>query len=112
MLTDYLCGRYGVDPKGIYGYEREETTHNAVAVQIASGSADAGMGIYSAAKLYDLDFLPVCTEEYDLLIPTGEWESPKVRALIRALRSEEFRSRIEAMGGYTLEGPGEILAET
>ena len=112
VLTDYLCGRYGVDPKGIYGYEREETTHNAVAVQIASGSADAGMGIYSAAKLYDLDFLPVCTEEYDLLIPTGEWESPKVRALIRALRSEEFRSRIEAMGGYTLEGPGEILMET
>ena len=112
VLTDYLCGRYGVDPNGIYGYEREETTHNAVAVQIASGSADAGMGIYSAAKLYDLDFLPVCTEEYDLLIPTGEWESPKVRALIRALRSEEFRSRIEAMGGYTLEGPGEILMET
>ena len=106
MINNYTL--LAVNPEAPFA----DADGNAVAVQIASGSADAGMGIYSAAKLYDLDFLPVCTEEYDLLIPTGEWESPKVRALIRALRSEEFRSRIEAMGGYTLEGPGEILAET
>ncbi|MBR2583524.1 MAG: molybdopterin biosynthesis protein [Oscillospiraceae bacterium] len=111
VLTDYLCDKYDVDREKIWGYEREETTHNAVAVQIASRSADAGMGIYSAARLYDLDFLPICTEEYDLLIPKSEWGGAKVRALVRALQSEEFRSRIESMGGYTLEHPGEIIEE-
>ena len=84
-------------------------SHNAVAVQIAGGSADAGMGIYSAAKLYGLDFLPVCIEEYDLLIPETAWDTPLVRQLVRTLKSPEFRERIEAMGGYTLDRPGELI---
>ncbi|MBR4473932.1 MAG: molybdopterin biosynthesis protein [Oscillospiraceae bacterium] len=109
ILTDYLCQKEGVDPDRIYGYEREEVTHNAVAVQIAGGSADAGMGIYSAAKLYDLDFLPICVEEYDLLIPENVWTTGIVREMIRTLESREFRDRIEAMGGYTLDRPGEII---
>ncbi|MBR4548288.1 MAG: molybdopterin biosynthesis protein [Oscillospiraceae bacterium] len=109
ILTDYLCRKEGVDPDQVYGYEREEVTHNAVAVQIAGGSADAGMGIYSAAKLYDLDFLPICVEEYDLLIPEKVWNTGLVKQLIRTLRSREFRERIEAMGGYTLDRPGEII---
>ena len=109
ILADFLCGKYGLDPDAIYGYEREELTHNAVAVQIAGDSADAGMGIYSAAKLYGLDFLPICVEEYDLLIPESAWHSAPVRQLIAALQSEAFRERIEALGGYTLDRPGEII---
>ena len=109
ILTDYLCQKEGLDPDRIYGYDREETTHNSVAVQIASGSADAGMGIYSAAKLYGLDFLPVCVEEYDLLIPQKVWNTGLVKQLVRTLKSREFAERIAAMGGYTLENPGEII---
>ncbi len=109
ILTDYLCEKNGVDPDRVYGYEREELTHNAVAVQIAGGSADAGMGIYSAAKLYGLDFLPICVEEYDLLIPEKVWNTGMVKQLIRTLKSEAFKARIEALGGYTLDRPGEII---
>ncbi|MBO6039963.1 MAG: molybdopterin biosynthesis protein [Oscillospiraceae bacterium] len=109
VLMDYLCDKYGVDRDAIYGYEREELTHNSVAVQIAGDSADAGMGIYSTAKLYDLDFLPICVEEYDLLIPEQVWNTGMVRQLVRTLKSGEFKRRIEAMGGYTLDHPGEII---
>ena len=109
VLMDYLCDQHGVDRDRIYGYEREELTHNSVAVQIAGGSADAGLGIFSTVKLYDLDFLPICVEEYDLLIPEIVWNSDLIRQLIRTLQSEGFRSRIEAMGGYTLDRPGEII---
>lgn len=109
ILTDYLCKKEGIAPEKIYGYDREELTHTSVATQIASGSADAGMGIYSAAKLYDLDFLPVCIEEYDLLIPDHAWDSPMVRQLISTLKSPAFREKIENMGGYTLDRPGEII---
>ncbi len=109
VLADYLCDRYGVDRERIYGYEREEMTHNAVAVQIAGGSVDAGMGIFSAARLYGLDFLPICVEEYDLLIPETAWDTAPVRQLVRTLKSEAFRERIGAMGGYTLDRPGEII---
>ncbi len=109
ILMDYLCQTDGVDPAAVYGYEREELTHTSVAVQIAGGSADAGLGIYSAASLYDLDFLPICIEEYDLLVPDSAWDTPMVQKLVELLKSDKFRDRIEAMGGYTLDRPGTLI---
>ena len=109
ILADYLCKMNGLAPERIYGYDREELTHTSVAAQIAGGSADAGMGIYSAAKLYGLDFLPVCVEEYDLLIPDHAYHTPLVQRLLAVLRSDAFRDRLTAMGGYTLDRPGEII---
>ena len=109
ILTDYLCKQADLDVDKIYGYDREELTHNSVAVQIASGSADAGMGIYSAAKLYDLDFIPICIEEYDLLIPDHAWDTPQVQQMVAVLKSDAFKEKILAMGGYTVENPGEVI---
>lgn len=109
ILADYLCKQNRLDPASIYGYDREELTHTSVAAQIVSGSADAGMGIYSAAKLYDLDFIPICIEEYDLIIPDHAWDSPMVRQLIATLKSDAFREKILSMCGYTLENPGQII---
>ena len=109
ILTDYLVKQNNLDADQIYGYDREELTHTSVAAQIVSGSADAGMGIYSAAKLYDLDFIPICIEEYDLIIPDHAWDTPQVQQMLRTLRSAAFREKILAMGGYTLDNPGEII---
>lgn len=108
ILIDYLCRQKQMDTASIYGYEREEFTHTSVAAQIASGSADAGMGIYSAAQLYDLDFIPVCTEQYDLLIPDSAWDNPMVQEIIEILKSTEFSQKLQEMGGYTLQSPGEV----
>ncbi len=108
VLTDYLIKKYGMDETSIDGYDREESTHTSVAAQIAAGSGDAGMGIYSAAKIYGLDFIPICTEQYDFIIADFAWELPQVQMLIEILKSEEFAKRIEALGGYTLEHPGEV----
>ena len=109
ILTDFLCKQDKIDTDTIYGYDREELTHNSVAVQIASGSADAGMGIYSAARLYGLDFIPICVEEYDLLIPDKCWDTPQVQQMLAALKSREFQEKLLAMGGYTLDRPGEVI---
>lgn len=110
VLMDYLCQQNNVSTDDIYGYDREELTHTSVAAQIANGSADAGMGIYSAAQLYDLDFLPICIEEYDLIIPDHAWETPVVQQLIATLKSSAFKEKMLAMGGYTVEAPGELIA--
>ena len=109
ILTDYLCKQDGLNPAAIYGYDREELTHTSVAAQIVSGSADAGMGIYSAAKLYDRDFIPICIEEYDLIIPDHAWDTPVVQQLLTTLKSDAFREKLLALGGYTVENPGEII---
>jgi len=109
ILTDYLCKQENLDTAAIYGYDREELTHTSVAAQIVSGSADAGMGIYSAAKLYDLDFIPICIEEYDLIIPDHAWDTPMVQQMIATLKSKAFKEKILSLGGYTIENPGEII---
>lgn len=108
ILIDYLLKKEGISPKDIYGYDREEFTHNSVATQIASGTGDAGMGIYSAAQIYGLDFIPICTEQYDFLIPDYAWDTPMVQKFIEVLKSEAFRTRLEKLGGYKIGKPGEV----
>ena len=112
ILTDYLCRQENLDTAAIYGYDREELTHTSVAAQIVSGSADAGMGIYSAAKLYDLDFIPICIEEYDLIVPDHAWDTPQVKQMMATLKGEAFKEKILSLGGYTVENPGEIIEIT
>ncbi|MGE4277070.1 MAG: molybdopterin biosynthesis protein [Lawsonibacter sp.] len=108
ILMDYLCKKNHLETDSIYGYDRVEFTHMSVAAQIEAGTGDAGMGIYSAAKLYGLDFLPICMEQYDLLIPDVAWETPMVRQLLDVLQSGAFRAKLESMGGYRLDHPGQV----
>ena len=108
VLLDYLLHQASVSPRAIGGYEREELTHTAVAAQIAAGSADCGLGILAAARMYDLDFIPVCEETYDLLVSLAAMESPQVRAFLRVLASDEFLRRLDALGGYSYDQPGRI----
>ena len=61
-----------------------------------------------AARLYDLDFIPICTEQYDLLISDEAMKSDIVQKLLEILRSDEFAARLEKMGGYELHNPGTV----
>ncbi len=101
ILCDYLLDKNGISPGEISGYGNEEFTHTAVAALIAAGNADAGLGIYSAAKMYDLDFIPVCNETYEFLIDRAYLDNPMVKSFLEVLYSEEFKSRLDEMGGYT-----------
>ncbi|MCF8120470.1 MAG: molybdopterin biosynthesis protein, partial [Deltaproteobacteria bacterium] len=93
------------------GYDHEEFTHLAVAVDVLSGAADCGMGIYAAAKALNLDFIPVEREQYDLVIRSDVLESPTVQALVRTIRSRHFRDRVTELGGYNPAKSGEVLME-
>ena len=108
VLLDYLLKQNGVNRADIAGYPREEMTHTAVAAQIAAGSADCGLGILAAARMYDLDFIPVCEETYDLLVSLTAMNNPQVRAFLRVLGSESFLKRLDALGGYSYDKPGRI----
>jgi putative molybdopterin biosynthesis protein len=108
VLCDYLSKQNGIDPSLINGYEREEFTHTAVAAAIAAGTADAGLGILAAAKIYGLDFIPIAEEEYDLLIAGDAYETEAVNRLIIIIKSEELAQRLQRLGGYTLKNPGSV----
>ena len=80
----------------------------AVAALVASDSADAGMGIYSAAQSMGLDFIPVGDEWYEFAIPESFMELPHVQAFIEVLKSDAFKAELERLGGYGTERAGEI----
>ena len=106
---DYNLSRLGLTADEIAGYQNDEYTHMAVAAAVLSGRADSGLAIYAAAKALDLDFVPVTTERYDLVIPEAFWEEDKIQELLEVIRSEDFRARVLELGGYGVEQTGEVL---
>ena len=109
ILLDYRLGQLGIDPAAVQGYDSEEFTHMTVAAAVVSGVADAGLGIYAAAKALNLEFVPVVTEQYDLVIPERYFESENMQILLETIRTEDFKRRVEALGGYHTERTGEVI---
>jgi molybdopterin molybdochelatase len=109
VLLDYELEKNNVDPEKIKGYKREFSTHMAVAAAVKNKSANVGLGVYSASKALDLDFYPLKPEEYDFLTYEKNLEDDKLKQFIEILKSEEFRSRVDALGGYGFERTGEII---
>ena len=109
VLLDYKLKQAGISPSEIDGYDAEAATHMAVAAQVASGEADCGMGVYSAAHAMGLDFIPVGDEEYDFAMRPETYESPKMKCFLRLLGSDEFRSKLDELGGYSFEGSGTVI---
>jgi putative molybdopterin biosynthesis protein len=111
LLLDHLLKEQGLDAGAIQGYEREEYTHMAVAVNVHSGTADVGLGILAAARALRLDFLPLLPERYDLVVPESTFNNPRFQTLLAVIRSPEFRVGAAALGGYDLKDCGQILWE-
>ena len=111
ILLDFKLGSMNMDPETIRGYQTEEYTHMAVAAAVLSGAADTGLGIRAAATALHLDFLPIISEQYDLVIPESMFESRKVRTLMEVISSDRFKERVMALGGYAMEETGEVIWE-
>lgn len=82
----------------------------SVAMAVASGRADVGLGILAAARALDLDFIPITRERYDLVIPTDLLTDERIELLLEIIRSQSFVDQVLAMGGYEVEETGTILS--
>ena len=106
MLLDHTLAARGIDPASIPGYGREATTHLAVALAVRTGEADAGMGVYSAAKALDLAFVPVATERYELAMHRAMLDDPGIAALVETVSSAAFKQVLRDLGGYETDETG------
>ena len=109
ILLDYKLKQLNIKTAAINGYQNEEFTHMAVAVSVLSGAADAGLGIYAAAKALNLDFIPVVTEQYDLAIALEYFETAPIKILLEIINSQEFKKQVQALGGYNTENTGKVI---
>ena len=110
VLLDLRLRELRISPCEVRGYDHEVETHTAAAAAVASGAASTALGIRSAARAMDLDFVPVARERYDLAILASRHESQEVAPLLEALRSESFKAVAREMGGYDTSETGRIVA--
>ncbi|HJV46258.1 MAG TPA: molybdopterin biosynthesis protein [Bacillota bacterium] len=112
LLLDYLLKQEKIERSQIYGYDRETISHLSVAASVAGGTADTGLGIYSAASEMGLDFIPVVEERYDLLLTRSFYESERCKAVLEIIGSEAFKQEVESLGGYSCRDTGNIMYKT
>jgi len=111
ILFDYKLKDLGISPEDIKGYQNDEYTHMSVAVAVLSQRADAGLGIQAAAQALDLDFIPVVTEEYDLVIPDMFYNTTKIQVLLETIKTKDFQDRVISLGGYSTKNTGRVMLE-
>lgn len=110
VLTDSLLLRAGIAPRAVRGYETVVGSHLAAAAAVAGGQADCALGNQKAAlQTPALDFIPLRTEQYDLVLREDDLAHPAVQAFVGVLRSDAFRAALAALGGYDTAGLGERL---
>jgi putative molybdopterin biosynthesis protein len=100
LLLDHWLSETGLSPESIQGYQQEEPSHAAVAAQIASGKADVGLGIASAARAHGLDFITLQAENYWLVCLKSALQNPAVLQLTRLLQSSAWQIQLNAVTGY------------
>ncbi|MEL6595714.1 MAG: helix-turn-helix transcriptional regulator [Pseudomonadota bacterium] len=107
MFAD-LAQAAGIDAATLNGPAQPMRTEGDVAAAIAEGKADVGFGIAASAAQLRLEFIPLLTERYDLLIWRTAWFDPPFQAVVNFLRSADFTARAAELGGYDLSDLGRV----
>ncbi len=108
LLFDHLLDVEHIEKKAITGYDREESSHTSVGILVRESIADAGIGIYSVARAFSLDFIPLAEEDYDLIVTGDVIQDVRYSMLMDTIMSGEFSRRLENMGGYNTSQSGMV----
>jgi molybdate-binding protein len=104
VLLDQLLTDAGIPPASVTG--PEASSHLEVAMTVASGQADVGLGVRAAATALDLGFVPVAWEQFDIVL--SGTALPAAEPLIAALRDPGLQSSVRSLGGYDLSQTGTV----
>lgn len=110
MLTELLLARHGIAPQRVSGFDNTEFTHAAVAAYIASGMADVGVGVQTAAQRFGLHFIPLLRERYFLAFRAADEDKPEMQSLLRLLQSPGYRAAVAALPGYEAGQTGKVCS--
>jgi molybdate transport repressor ModE-like protein len=109
MLLELMLADAGIPTSKINGFDITEFTHSAVAAFIASGMADVGFGVQTAAHRFGLEFIPLIRERYFFAIKKASLQDPLVQPVIEIVQSPSFRQVLSNLTGYDGSQLGTIL---
>jgi putative molybdopterin biosynthesis protein len=107
LWLDGELERLGIPPETIDGYEYEVNTHTFCARAIASGEVDAALGLQASAQQFNLDFIPLFEERYDLVLPREQENA--LSPLLEHIQTAAFRRDLNALTGYNTSHSGEQI---
>ncbi|MES2151327.1 MAG: substrate-binding domain-containing protein [Pseudomonadota bacterium] len=110
MLLELMLQDAGIAQHDIDGYNSAEFTHSAVAAYIASGMADVGIGVQTAAERFKLDFIPLVRERYFFALRRDALDEPLLRQFIGVLQLAEYHARVNELKGYDATDTGKLFS--
>ncbi|MCB2022158.1 MAG: substrate-binding domain-containing protein, partial [Burkholderiaceae bacterium] len=110
VVLDELLAVQKINPQHIAGFDRAEPSHRSAAEAVASGSADAALGIEAAAHARGMGFVPLAQEQYFLVALRDALTQPAVQTLLQLLRGSDWRAQLNALPGYEAGNSGEVLS--
>jgi excisionase family DNA binding protein len=109
LLIDQRLKDLGISSSKIEGYSNEVNTHLEVGLSILGKTTDVGIATMATSKFLGLDFIPITKERFDMILSRETFFNKGVQALIKLIHSEEFRQKIEKIGGYDLKDSGRVI---
>ena len=110
MLTELLLDKHRIARADLRGWDSAEFTHAAVAAYIASGMADVGVGVQTAAQRFGLTFIPLLRERYFLALRAAAKPQPAMQSVLALTASPAYRSAVAALVGYEAGETGRVLS--
>ena len=108
-LLDKLMRKAGIDTQNVQGYDRIAHGHLAAAYCVVSREADVCVATRSAAQTFGLDFVPLHSERYDLVMRKRTADLPAVKAFLDVLQRATLRRKLEVLAGYDTSQTGTLV---
>lgn len=108
-LLEKRLSQAGIEGSRIQGYDRIAYGHLAAAYCVVSREADACLATRSAAQTFGLDFIPLHSERYDLVMRAGTAELPAAKAFLDVLQRASLRRKLEVLAGYDTANTGDLV---
>ncbi len=109
-LLDKLMEQAGMDAEKVQGYDRIAHGHLAAAYCVVSREADVCLATRSAAQTFGLDFVPLRSERYDLVMRKRTADLPAIKAFLDVLQRATLRRKLEVLAGYDTSQTGTLVA--
>ena len=110
LMLDSHLERLGIAAPSVNGYGQIALGHLPAAWHVLTGKADCCIATKAAARVFGLDFIPLLSERYDLVIRKPDLDSPGMQVLLDTLVRAAFRRELEGLGGYDTRAAGNRLA--
>ncbi|HCL69382.1 MAG TPA: hypothetical protein DIC49_07670 [Gammaproteobacteria bacterium] len=89
-------------------YVRTVQTETEAALSVLEGEADSCFGLRCFADRYNLKFIPICEEYFDLVIDRHAYFEEGLQKLFEFTKNDRFSAEVGRYGGYDISGLGEV----